>query len=708
MNKRIGIVAEKIYIDMNREQLSGILDEAYCRGVSAYVFPLTGETDKTDIAAVKRVLQNALAAGMLDGIIYLPYTFTLQEFRDDMQRFLLESCALPVVRVGTEKAPFPSVWFHDRAEMAEITEHLIHVHGCRRIFCLTGPESQQVSHERLAGFLDAMSEASLPVEEEAVIFGDFWVYSARELAQEIASGCRPKPEAVVCGNDTMAMSLCDALAELGFAVPGDILVTGYDGSLETELHVPPVTTYRTSWRQLGRNAFCRLYELITESKTTARFHERGTLLCRESCGCKPVPRSENQAVNERHSEQQYLDADVSARLMSCQDLKGFVRTMYDCSFVFSEAASAESMRYSLCLFRGWRSGGQRPSDILEMHYNGSSTPFPFTELLPPGLRELPEPSAVFLTPIYFRERCFGYTALRFGSDGIGYNALFLRFCREVGHALEYLRIRDLLHQLEAEKEHLQARDALTGLYRLDSLPQLWDERQQKNGERHFQIALSAQELYQNGNSSRLLEDFAERLRSVCCHGELCLYAGEGEFLVLGAEDAASGYHTLLVQRILECFSPSKEPEALALQYAVHCKPLPATAEEALRTAHSLLEEARTSLVIRTEQLHYEELSALREEIFRHPERDWSLRMCSEQMRMSSSYFHRIYLQAFGVSCAGDIRRSKLEYAGRLLLHTSDTLQEIARKCGYDYSHFMRMFRKETGQTPTEFRCGKKK
>ena len=67
---------------------------------------------------------------------------------------------------------------------------------------------------------------------------------------------------------------------------------------------------------------------------------------------------------------------------------------------------------------------------------------------------------------------------------------------------------------------------------------------------------------------------------------------------------------------------------------------------------------------------------------------------------------RIYQKAFGVSCASDIHRSKLEHAKFLLLHTSDTLQEIAGKCGYDYSHFMRTFKKEFGMTPTEYRRGK--
>ncbi|MBR1458097.1 MAG: helix-turn-helix transcriptional regulator, partial [Oscillospiraceae bacterium] len=146
---------------------------------------------------------------------------------------------------------------------------------------------------------------------------------------------------------------------------------------------------------------------------------------------------------------------------------------------------------------------------------------------------------------------------------------------------------------------------------------------------------------------------------------------------------------------------------LPLQYAVQTEEkMPRNAEECESAAMSLLSKAKAVQPSYSEQLHYADLAELRRNIYKHPERDWSLAMCSEQLNISSSYFHRIYQKAFGVSCASDIHRSKLEHAKWLLLHTSDTLQEVARKCGYDYSHFMRTFKKEFGLTPTEYRRGK--
>lgn len=702
MNRRIGIVMSKVYEDSNRQQLGGILDEALCRGFSAWVFTLTGESDRTELDTARELLANAVRHSLLDGILFLPYTFISQEFRDDLQRFLQELCTIPVVRIGTEKTAFPTVWYNDRAEMAEITEHLINVHGCRRLLCLTGPTNLQVSYERSDGFQDALQAAGLS-SENAVIFGDFWVNAARELAQEIASGIREKPDAVVCASDTMAISLCDALTERGISVPDDILITGYDGTMESELHAPPITTYRTSWRKLGREAFCVLYTQITGSRTSVRFQTHGTLLCRESCGCQSVIyRSENMHVRERRLEDQYLDANLAARLLSCTELHPLVQTMYNMQHVFTDPESADRTQYRLCLFRDWESCTECTPEVLETDYNGRHVPFPFAEMLPPGIRTLAESETVFFVPLHFQEQRFGYTVLRMTDHADGYSTQYLRFCRVVGNALEMLRIRNQVNGLSVQQH---ARDLLTGLYQLAHLPHIREDyvRHLTKGQ-HFRVAFLITGMQEN---SRLPERFAELLRNACSHGELCLYAGGGAFVILGNEPDASHYHTLLVQGIREQFAELLSADGVELRYAVQSgEPLPADAKAEMQAAVSLLEQARSEEPVCKEQLHYADLEALRRRIYQFPEQDWSLAICSEQLSISSSYFHRIYQNAFGVSCAYDIRRSKLEHAKYLLLHTSDTLQEIARKCGYDYSHFMRTFRKECGMTPTAFRHGK--
>lgn len=732
MQKRIGIIMGKVYKEINRQQLCGILEESYARGISAYVFTLTEESADTGITTGEENLFYAIHFDRLDGIIFLPYTFSSNEYSEYIQRFLQENCPKPVIRIGMENVPFRGVWYHDREELAEVTRHLIQEHGCRDLICLTGPEEQSVSQERLTGFLEAIREAGLTCPAENQIYGDFWTYAAQKLAHEIAEGIRKKPDAVVCCNDTMAVTLCDALREHGILVPDDILVTGYDGAIEAEMHAPPVTTYQTSWRQLGRNAFCLLYSQLTGEDVLPMKTERGTLLCRESCGCKSKnTRNIGKEFNYQKMEDAYLDTNLSTRLLSCSNLDSLVRTVFDTTFVYAEPSYYEKMKFCLCLCEDWDKGSLPDHNYHDyrtrgysermtvMSYSGSHYTFPQAEMIPSEMSQIDEPFVVFFTAVHFQDRCFGYSLLQYRNVVDGFNAHYLRFSREVNNALEFLRVQNALRSLAYHNLLTQVRDTMTGLYNLKSLPHIWGDYMnsvQSAGEHAFWIALSITGLYRLTEShgslvkDKLLVAFSEQIQNACSHGEKCLRAGEGDFLILGSEPETSHYHNLLVQNIREQFEQyqtSLGQARLPLQYAAALEErMPRTPEDAEKAALTLLSKAKASQPSYSEQLHYTDLAELRRSIYKNPERDWSLAMCAELLSISSSYFHRIYQKAFGVSCASDIHRSKLEHAKFLLLHTSDTLQEIARKCGYDYSHFMRTFKKEFGMTPTEYRRGK--
>ncbi len=730
MQKRIGIIMGRCYQDVNRLQLSGILDEAFFNGVSAYVFTLTEETPEERATIGEENLFNIINFSLLDGVIFLPYTFASMEYWSFIERFLQENCPLPIVRIRMESKPFTSIWFHDRAEMAEVTRHLIQVHGCRKLICLTGAQDSPVALERLAGFQDALKEAEIPFHESNVFYGDFWVYSAQELAQEIADGTREKPDGIVCANDSMAISLCDALTEHGFSVPEEIRVTGYDGSTESELHIPPVTTFYTSWKQLGRNAFSLLRELITGESIAPHIQENGVLCCRESCGCHndTLPMN-HKTFNLQRLESDYLDTNLSTKLLSCNSLDSLVHTMYEHTFIFLESEYVDHCNYILCLCTDWDKGGfngetgyrihSYSSQMLQTDYLGNHGIFPLSEMVPKFLQKKPEPSVTFFTAVHFLDRCFGYSVLRYQGIADSFTPHYLRFCREVNNALEFLRVQNALKSLAYHNLLTQIRDTMTGLYNMRSLPNLWEDYRRQarmQNEQCFWIAFSINGLYRlteaygSLEKDKLIVAFAEQLQNICSHKEKCLRAGDGDFLILGSEPVNSRCHHLLIQDIKEQFEQYQKvhnQNYLPLQYAMQTESaMHFTSDKVTDSAIALLSKAKSTPPTYSEQLHYEDLTELRRNIYKYPEREWTLATCSGQLNISSSYFHRIYQKAFGVSCASDIRRSKLEHAKWLLLHTSDTLQEIARKCGYDYSHFMRTFKREYGITPTEYRRGK--
>lgn len=458
LQKRIGIIAGKIYKHVNSQQLSGILTQAYSMGIHADVFNLNEEFYDEKVTQGELNLLNLINFSQLDGMIYMPYTMSSPEIHRSIETFLLEKCTKPVVIICSDDTPFIPVWYDDCAQMAEMTDHLIEAHGCERLLCLTGPVHNGVSSRRAEGFCQAMDAHRCSYAEEDIIYGDFWVRSSQKLAQEIADGVRQRPDAVVCGNDSMAIALCDALAKHGISVPEDIRITGYDGTLEADIHIPSVTTYRPSWKQLGILAMCRLYEAVTGEAPKPCETHKGNLGCGESCGCIPDGRVDRPVdFNYEKMEEGYRDSSLSTRLLATKSLNSFIREVYELTSGILESNHPDKAQYRLCLCEDWnqmnlqgytrayRTEGYSPNMLMaspEMRH----VIFPSERMIPPQL-ETDKPSVSFFMASHFRNRCFGYSLLTFEGVADSFDVYYMRFCREVDNALAFFCMQNDIKSL---------------------------------------------------------------------------------------------------------------------------------------------------------------------------------------------------------------------------------------------------------------------
>lgn len=77
---------------------------------------------------------------------------------------------------------------------------------------------------------------------------------------------------------------------------------------------------------------------------------------------------------------------------------------------------------------------------------------------------------------------------------------------------------------------------------------------------------------------------------------------------------------------------------------------------------------------------------------------------AKSQNMSLSYFEHVYKELFHVPVTKDIIKSRISYARYLLRSTDNSIQDIARYCGYEnIEHFNRQFKATVGYTPTMFR-----
>lgn len=106
-----------------------------------------------------------------------------------------------------------------------------------------------------------------------------------------------------------------------------------------------------------------------------------------------------------------------------------------------------------------------------------------------------------------------------------------------------------------------------------------------------------------------------------------------------------------------------------------------------------------------ENAFYGMLCDLQNAIRLQPQKSWAIDKICREINISRSYLQHLYKSFFGVSITADIQYSRMEYAKHLLSSTNLTVCNVSASCGYPSDvHFMRVFKKATGITPSQFRA----
>ena len=131
-------------------------------------------------------------------------------------------------------------------------EHLISL-GHRHIALLPGPMSLISVRLRRQGYQNALRIYGLPESNGDILEGDFSSESGHALAIKAMELPNP-PTALVCGDDLIAFGAIQALKEMGYRVPEDVSVIGFDDINLARFSSPPLTTVRQDTYQKGRIA----------------------------------------------------------------------------------------------------------------------------------------------------------------------------------------------------------------------------------------------------------------------------------------------------------------------------------------------------------------------------------------------------------------------------------------------------------------------
>jgi LacI family transcriptional regulator len=124
----------------------------------------------------------------------------------------------------------------------------------RQIAFIAGPTELYVATERLAGYRRGLDATGIAVEPGLVVNASFDRPGGAAGVDALLAGGAPFT-AVCCANDLQALGALQRLAELGYAVPDDVSVAGFDDLSVAAMTAPALSTVRLPLRELGRRGF---------------------------------------------------------------------------------------------------------------------------------------------------------------------------------------------------------------------------------------------------------------------------------------------------------------------------------------------------------------------------------------------------------------------------------------------------------------------
>jgi LacI family transcriptional regulator len=205
-----------------------------------------------------------------------------------LDRGVVESVAdaaqLPVVLVDNcfGDCPWDAVMTANPRGATMATEHLIS-RGHRHIALLGGPAHPSIV-ERRAGYEEALRGHDLApavVESTGLDIAD----GERAVVDLLRQA--PETTAIVCSNDSQAIGVSKKLQELGYRVPDDFSLVGFDDINMAQLTSPPLTTIRADRRALGQVGVQLLLGRINAPERLATKAIVGVTLVERASVCPP-------------------------------------------------------------------------------------------------------------------------------------------------------------------------------------------------------------------------------------------------------------------------------------------------------------------------------------------------------------------------------------------------------------------------------------
>ena len=429
--KRIAVLVASIDREYQQDFASGLLSAGVQNDVDICLFNSQGHMNvsiSTSSEVGESMIYDLPDLGEFDGVISMLATMGNDVAYRKVTEVLepLKKSGKPHVSIDVPQDGAVCIMFDDAISVGELTEHLIMEHGARKIAFISGPLNSNVSIARLEACRKAMKKHGLELDEKLVFDGEWTRVGGRRAAESILESGGQIPDAVICANDDMALSVIETFNEHGIRVPRDVAVTGFDALREAVMR--GLTTICRPIDRSARKAVEVLCNWIRGEVPAEKEIILSTIpIYGESCGCAQNMEHMNDKLRALGTERWNMEtiltrvsmfsgtlAGVGDEAEAAEKIRDFVaswniRELYLCvdpAICRQTEFKTDSQAYppEMLLLYGIRNGKEYKPELFDRRD------------LVPALQEMRKnTSCLVFCPLYYRNRNFGYVVMELGS-----------------------------------------------------------------------------------------------------------------------------------------------------------------------------------------------------------------------------------------------------------------------------------------------------
>ena len=259
----IGVIIPEIVHHFFSSVISGIEDVAYGKGYNVMICQ-TNESYQREVIDVQALIDNRV-----DGILISMSKNTLDH--EHFQHILDNGIPLLFFDRVCESIESHRVIADDFQGARIATGHLIDK-GCRRILHLAGPSHLLIGKNRKEGYIMALKERDLLVDESLIYKCDTRedVFLNGDKILSLAADI----DGVFTVNDSTAIAVMQLLQRNGYRIPQDIAVIGFGDGPNATIAYPSLSTVEQKGYEIGQEAMRMLSVQIETGLVEVAFETR--------------------------------------------------------------------------------------------------------------------------------------------------------------------------------------------------------------------------------------------------------------------------------------------------------------------------------------------------------------------------------------------------------------------------------------------------